>query len=129
MTYSQNKRYKISKRAGDGDRALRVPTLLERHQVFHFVPALTKFLKDLGQNVIVDDSDRFDTFNRFSVVLPKLYHMPEEDEAKRKDRIRARPARCARRKEKSDACRIRHCSRLAQQQHPTLRDRARKHLI
>ncbi|KLO08261.1 hypothetical protein SCHPADRAFT_835579, partial [Schizopora paradoxa] len=86
------KRYKISKRPRTGDRALPITTLWERHQVDDFVPALTRFLSARGTASLLGDSTRFDTFTRFSVILPKLYHMPEEDEEKRKDRIRARPA-------------------------------------
>ncbi len=35
---------------------------------------------------------RFDIYRRFTITLPKLYHMREEGDDKRKDRIRARPA-------------------------------------
>ncbi|KLO14426.1 hypothetical protein SCHPADRAFT_927923 [Schizopora paradoxa] len=88
------KRYKISKRPRTGDRAVPLAILKERHQVHEFTPALTKFLnaEGNGDTHLFNESARFDTFTRFSVTLPKLYHMPEEDDDKRKDRIRARPA-------------------------------------
>ncbi len=88
--------YKISKVPQRNDKLVSTDTIKQRHQATDFLPELYKYITaSITQNIRNPDQlvpMRFDIFRCFSVILPRLYHMPEEDDNKRKDRIRARPA-------------------------------------
>ncbi len=88
-------RYKISKTPQRMDKFVSTELIQQRHQATDFVPELFKYIQaHIVRGIRTHDQVavmRFDLFRCFSLTLPKLYHMPEEDDKKRKDRIRAKP--------------------------------------
>ncbi len=89
-------RYKISKKAQQIDKRISTDDIENRHQAINFTSELFKFIKaTITASIRSPDqlaTMRFDIYRRFTITLPKLYHMREEGDDKRKDRIRARPA-------------------------------------
>ncbi len=88
-------RYKISKAPQRMDKFVSTELIQQRHQAADFVPELFKYIQaHIIRGLRTHDQVavmRFDLFRCFSLTLPRLYHMPEEDDKKRKDRIRAKP--------------------------------------